>query len=203
GPPYGTAESALKFAGRPGAEPIGIAGLAMSEPTVIGCAGYPVRRTVCDQRSAAPAGGDRGAAVGIRPVVDDIVFRLDVVEQSGGAFYVSCGSNEGGEASGELRAPVVDQLEGKLELLEQSVLFSGSRPVTRGSPGTLERPVREFGTTLFDAVLQGGVGVAFQRARGVANHSRRPLRVQLKVRSGRLAQLPWEFLFDPTEQDYL
>jgi CHAT domain/WD domain, G-beta repeat len=134
---------------------------------------------------------------------EDIVFRLDVIEQANGAVYVSCGSREGGEASGELPQPVVSRLESQLATLEQSVLLSGSRPVTRGTPGALERPVREFGTTLYDAVLRAGVGVAFQRARGVANHDRRRLRLELKVKSARLARLPWEFLFDPIEEDYL
>ena len=81
------------------------------------------------------------------------------------------------------------------------------------SSQSLRLPLRELdqsrlGGCLFKTLLSGNVGELFHRARGEAKSADQGLAICLRLnpqepRLARLAQLPWEMLFDPQTQKFL
>ncbi len=65
----------------------------------------------------------------------------------------------------------------------------------RARTATLDEAQR-LGNWLFERVFIGGVGAAYREARGRARAEGAPLRLLLTPAGG-LAELPWEFLYDP------
>jgi hypothetical protein len=67
-----------------------------------------------------------------------------------------------------------------------------------------EAEVRRFGTALFDAVFRNGVRVALSASIVAAENAGRGLRLRLRLADcPELADLPWEYLFDPASQAFL
>ncbi|MGQ0777238.1 MAG: CHAT domain-containing WD40 repeat protein [Pseudonocardiales bacterium] len=86
-------------------------------------------------------------------------------------------------------------------MVRDKVLASSA--ALRGSPTADERPVRELGQRLFEALVTGDVRSLYVASRQRAHEQGSVLRLVLRVRPPELARLPWEFLFDPGQQDYL
>ena len=63
--------------------------------------------------------------------------------------------------------------------------------------------VRDFGRDLFDALIQGDVRSRFDASLAEAERADRPLRVRLRFDAPALAALPWEFLYDQRQPDYM
>ncbi|MGH3988264.1 MAG: CHAT domain-containing protein, partial [Pseudonocardiaceae bacterium] len=137
-------------------------------------------------------------------MADDIVVVLELAEFGNGEFWVKFNSPAIGQTKVRLDGEALVALRARLESVELSVLSSSAQVSRRraGAPA-LERPVREFGESLYGAVLRNGVRDAFQQARGIAKHRKQPLRVELRIDSPTLAALPWEFLYDRSNDDYL
>jgi CHAT domain len=67
----------------------------------------------------------------------------------------------------------------------------------------LERPLREAGQALFDAVFQGSAGALFLSSRNEAERAGARLRIVLRLHPPELAVLPWELLFSEHYGGYL
>ncbi|MGH8897459.1 MAG: CHAT domain-containing protein [Egibacteraceae bacterium] len=63
--------------------------------------------------------------------------------------------------------------------------------------------MQAFGRELFDALLIDDVRSLFDGSRNRAAQDDEQLRLVLRIRAPELAQLPWEFLYDPRRDDYL
>jgi hypothetical protein len=63
--------------------------------------------------------------------------------------------------------------------------------------------VREFGTTLFNALFAGDVAKAFRESTFKARSERKGLRVRMRIEEAKLSALPWEFLYDPHAGDFI
>src|SRR5215510_1217533 len=98
----------------------------------------------------------------------------------------------GGEPSGTLELDV-DDILGRRDLLEATLLSSS---VTRRTVSAAERPVREVGQLLFQALFIGPVYGVYRACLGVAQQRGRRLRVVLRLTAPELAALPWETMFD-------
>jgi tetratricopeptide (TPR) repeat protein len=105
----------------------------------------------------------------------------------------------GGEPTGTLQLDV-DDILGRRDLLEATLLSSA---VTRRAVSAAERPVREVGQLLFQALFTGPVYGMYRACLGVAQQRGRRLRVVLRLTAPELAALPWETMFDPEIQAYL
>jgi tetratricopeptide (TPR) repeat protein len=105
----------------------------------------------------------------------------------------------GGEPVSTLKLDVEEMLR-RRDLLEATVLASA---VTRRSVLTVERPVREVGQQLFQALFTGPVYGMYRASLGVAQQHGKRLRVVLRLTAPELAALPWEMLFDPETETYL
>ncbi|MFD7625907.1 CHAT domain-containing protein [Streptomyces sp. NPDC059851] len=72
----------------------------------------------------------------------------------------------------------------------------------RGAPVS-ERPVRELGERLTAAIFQDDISILFDRWRSHARTQGSPLRILLRTNGPHVAHIPWEFLVDPSRDDYL
>ncbi len=62
---------------------------------------------------------------------------------------------------------------------------------------------REFGQTLFAALLTGDVRSLYYESQREAEHSAQGLRIKLTIVPPELAVLPWEYLYDPREAEFV
>ena len=118
---------------------------------------------------------------------------------------------DGRAVAGSVSLPLRD-LQALAEQVPDAVIVSSSRVPDAADTSSIrvrraespeEEPMRKLGTMLFDAVL-GHLGLAmYQDCRRQAAREERALRVVLEVQPPELARLPWEFMFDTTQQAYL
>lgn len=106
----------------------------------------------------------------------------------------------GGHPSGMFDLDV-DAILNRLGDLEATVLSSAA--VTRRRTSLAERPVREIGQQLFQALFSREVYGTYRASLGAAQQSGSQLRLILRLRAPQLTSLPWEMLFDPETESYL
>lgn len=138
----------------------------------------------------------RRRAVGV-PVAFD--FEIDVAASGESGYPVTVRSPGGGEATAAMR--LAPEMKALVARVPDAVLAS-SATVRRGLSGQ-ERPVRDLGIILFRALFGEGVHSLLMTSRQQAAMSGEQLRIVLRMAPAELACLPWEFLFDPGEDDYL
>ncbi|BBC28901.1 hypothetical protein SGFS_001920 [Streptomyces graminofaciens] len=128
-------------------------------------------------------------------------FRLEIIETDT-EWIVGCAS-ELGEASMRVPPPYsANELEETLGGVERSLERSYSREVVRGA-STPEKDVREFGNVLTRTVLRDDVFALFDRCRIQAMKQGRSLRILLRPDGPRVGGIPWEYMVDPSRDDYL
>lgn len=129
-------------------------------------------------------------------------FWVQIGMGSAPEYEVSLRTPDGGEATVPMRLPVpIRELEALAAGIPNAVIAS-SATVRRSMSGD-EQPVRRLGAMLFDAVLaEGGVGT-LAACRSQAGRDGGQLRMVLQIRPPELDHLPWEFLYDPREDDYV
>jgi hypothetical protein len=107
----------------------------------------------------------------------------------------------GGEPEGTVRLPVDDLLE-RRQRVEETVLASSAR-ARGGVVEELERPLRQVGHDLFEALFGGPLSGAYRSSQAVALDRGGRLRVVLRLRAPELAVLPWEALWDEANSAYV
>lgn len=136
--------------------------------------------------------------------MDYLDFELRIAPGSGRQYAVSLVKSPAGVATGTLQFPYdTIALEHQLRGLELAVLKSSTlrRDILTASPET--DSVSDFGRQLFGALFADQILTAFRRSQDRAQSERKGLRVRLRVDAADLAALPWEFLYDPSEGDYV
>ncbi len=128
-------------------------------------------------------------------------FELEISPGVAGSYPVVARA-PGGEVATTMRWSLTPaELDHQLALIKDKVLVSSA--VVRRAPTEDERPVRELGQRLFEALIADEVRALYVASRQRAKENGGVLRLVLRVRPPELARLPWEFLFDPSRQDYL
>ena len=89
-----------------------------------------------------------------------------------------------------------------LDMLQAQVLASATTSRSMRVP-ELERPLREVGQALFDAVFQASAGALFLSSRNEVERAGGRLRIVLRLHPPELAVLPWELLFSDHYGGYL
>lgn len=96
----------------------------------------------------------------------------------------------------------VDTLAELSRRLEHTLLASASTARGRELP-ELERPLREIGSKLFQALFAGPIDTAYRTNLSVATKRGEKLRVVLSITAPELAVMPWEALYDDELQTYV
>ena len=134
--------------------------------------------------------------------MEPLDFELGIASIAGGDYEVSVLRSPAGEAHATMRFPFDGlELQTRLQALEIALLRSGG--TRRQLDSTDGQKVRDFGRDLFDALIQGDVRSRFDASLAEAERADRPLRVRLRFDAPALAALPWEFLYDQRQPDYM
>ncbi len=129
-------------------------------------------------------------------------FELEIGLGQGREYPVAVLRSPAGEAREVMRFPFDELgLENRLQALQLALLRSGGKRRQILSPE--ERTVQEFGRTLFDALFAGEVRSCHDLSKREAEQQGKGLRLKLHVQPPELAALPWEFLYDPGEAEYV
>jgi hypothetical protein len=130
-------------------------------------------------------------------------FELRIMPGGGREYPVSVLQSPAGETSATMRFPFDTlALQNQLQGIEIAVLRSGGtrRDVASDEP---QMGVREFGRKLFESLMSDTVRETYRRSQDRARVSGKGLRVRLRIEAPELASLPWEYLFDPAEGDFV
>jgi hypothetical protein len=132
-----------------------------------------------------------------------MVFDFEIeISGEGGIYRVAARSPAGETDAVPVVFPFDDlALDRLLQALELA-LWRSSAGVRRLTSED-ERPVQEFGRQLFEFVFPPEVRAHLVAGRQQAARDGTSLRVRLRVGPPELASLPWEFLYDPSRDDYL
>jgi len=129
-------------------------------------------------------------------------FELEISPGSGREYPVGVIRSPAGEARATMRFPFDElALENRLQALQIALLRSGGK--RRHSLSPEEQTVQDFGQSLFDALLSGEVRSRYDVSQERAAGQGKGLRLKLRIQSPELAALPWEFLYDPRQAEYV
>ncbi len=93
------------------------------------------------------------------------------------------------------------ELANRLLALQNALLRSGGG--RRKAPSHDELTVRNFGRELFSTLFQEDVRTLFYESKRIAASQGKFLRVRLRILDPQMAALPWEYLFDARQNEYL
>lgn len=128
-------------------------------------------------------------------------FELTVGQGQGLEYSVRVDS-PAGEGQVTMRFPFDKiQLQNHLLRLECALLQSGGQ--YRSSLTKEEQTVQEFGRILFEHLIAGDIRSLYDVSRSEARREGKGLRLQLRFEDPGLASLPWEFLYDARQNEYL
>lgn len=129
-------------------------------------------------------------------------FDLEIGLGSGREYPVAVVRSPAGEAHAVMQFPFGElELENRLKDLQIALLRSGGP--RRRLLSSEEQSVQEFGQSLFDAVFTSDVRGLYYESQREAELQGKGLRLKLRIRPPELATLPWEFLYDPREAEYV
>jgi hypothetical protein len=126
-------------------------------------------------------------------------LEIDVAALGDRGYPVMVRSPGGGEATAAMN------LAAELPVLAARIpeaVVASSAAVRRGLVGQ-EQPVRDLGSLLYRALVSEDVRSLLMTSRQQAALSGEQLRIVLRISPPELACLPWEFMFDPADDDYI
>ncbi len=126
-------------------------------------------------------------------------FDLEIGPGDGSTYPVAVIRSPAGEAHATLRFPFDEAaLKEYLNLVQTALASSGQQRRQAAAA------VQHFGQQVFEALFTGDVRSCYDVSqREAARQSERGLRVKLRIQAPELAVLPWEFLYDPRQGEYL
>jgi len=129
-------------------------------------------------------------------------FEIEISPGAGREYPVAIVRSPAGEARETMKFPFDElALKDRLQNLQIALLRSGGKRRSFLSPE--ERTVQEFGQKLFDALLTGEMRSRYDVSQREAAQKGLGLRFKLRIRSPELAALPWEFLYDARQAEYV
>ena len=134
--------------------------------------------------------------------MEPLDFELGIASIAGGDYEVSVLRSPAGEAHATMRFPF-DGLELRRDCRRSRSRSSAREGPAASSTAPTGRRFADFGRDLFDALIEGDVRSRFDASLAEAERADRPLRVRLRFDAPALAALPWEFLYDQRQPDYM
>lgn len=134
--------------------------------------------------------------------LDYLDFELEIGQPTGQEYPLTVLRSPAGEARAILIWPFGElALENRLKDLQFALLSSGGVRRTVLTPA--ETAVQRFGAELFDLLFTGEVRNRYDVSQERVHHQEKGLRVKRCIQDPRLANLPWEFLYDARWDEYL
>ncbi len=129
-------------------------------------------------------------------------FEVDIGFGSGREYPVAVIRSPAGEARETMRWPFdKPTLENYLATLQNALLRSGGAYRRALSPE--EQSVQDFGREMFEALLAGEIRSRYDVSLREARQQSRGLRLKLRIHPPELATLPWEFMYDQRQAEYV
>jgi formylglycine-generating enzyme required for sulfatase activity len=129
-------------------------------------------------------------------------FELEIGEGEGRDYPVAVIRSPAGEAHVTMRFPYDELvLENRLLTLQNALLRSGGK--RRLALSSEEQVVQDFGQDLFEALFTGEVRSRYDVSLERAWQAGKGLRLKLCIQSPELAALPWEYLYDQRQAEYV
>ncbi len=129
-------------------------------------------------------------------------FDIEIGPGSGREYPVVVVHSAAGEAQETMHFPFDElALENRLKDLQIALLRSGGKRRQIHSPE--EQTVQKFGQALFNALFTGEVHSCYVVSQREAFYQGKGLRLKLRIQSSELAALPWEFLYDAGQAEYV
>lgn len=130
-------------------------------------------------------------------------FDLEIERSLGDDGYkVSVLRSPEGEAEEEMIFPFSQvELESRLKDIKIALLRSANEHRLALSPE--EIAVKDFGKALFNAVMTGHIGALYSSSQAKAAAMQKGLRLKLRVKPVELAAIPWEFMYDPRQEEFI
>jgi WD40 repeat protein len=126
-------------------------------------------------------------------------FDLEIGQGLGQTYPVAVIRSPAGEARGTLHFPF-DEAALKDYLDQVQAALDGSSQTRRQAA----QAVQDFGQRLFEALFSGDIRSCYDVSqREAARQEDRGLRVKLRIQTPDLAALPWEFLYDARQGEYV
>ncbi len=134
--------------------------------------------------------------------MDYLDFVLEILDRQGREYQVAVQrAPAGGTPRANMRFPFGPAaLDNKLLALENAVLRSST---TLRSGGVREQAIEDFGRSLFDALFSGDIRSCYDASRLRADQEGKGLRLVLRIQDPKLAALPWEFLYDRRQREFI
>lgn len=130
--------------------------------------------------------------------MDYLDFDLEIGAGTGRSYPVAVIRSPAGEAHSVMNFPFEEEaLKGYLEHVQNALVGSGA--VRRQAAQAVE----EFGKKLFEALFIWDIRSCYDVSLREAARQEKGLRVKLRVQAPDLAALPWEFLYDPRQGEYI
>ncbi|MEZ4864593.1 MAG: SUMF1/EgtB/PvdO family nonheme iron enzyme [Caldilineaceae bacterium] len=134
--------------------------------------------------------------------LDYLDFELEIGQLTGQEYPLTLLRSPAGEARATLLWPLGElALENRRKDLQIALLSSGGVRRTILTPA--EAAVQRFGAELFDLLFSGEVRNRYDVSQERVHHQGKGLRVKLRIQDPLLANLPWEFLYDPRRGEYI
>ncbi len=129
-------------------------------------------------------------------------FELEIGSGMGREYPVAVIRSPAGEARETMRFPFDElALENALKDIQIALLRSGGKNRQVLSPE--EQTVKDFGQKLFDTLFSGELRSCYDVSLREAAQQGKGLRLKLRIKPPELAALPWEFLYDSHQADYI
>ena len=129
-------------------------------------------------------------------------FELEIGQGKGREYPVAVIHSPAGEARETMHFPFGELLlENRLQSLQIALLRSGGERRDLLLPE--QQGVQEFGRDLFLALLSGEVRSRYDLSLQEATRQDKGLRLKLRIQAPELAALPWEYLYDPRQAEYV
>ncbi len=129
-------------------------------------------------------------------------FEVEISLGRGREYPVSVINSPAGEAHETMHFPFDElALENQLLALKNALLQSGGK--YRLALTDEEQTVQNFGKELWNALLTGEVRNRYDVSLERANREGKGLRLKLRIQEPKLASLPWEFMYEPRQVEYM
>jgi hypothetical protein len=138
-----------------------------------------------------------------KKVPEYLNFDLEIeCSQDGNCYEVSVLHSPEGETVEKMVFPFsAVELESRLKDIKIALLRSSSEHRLAFSPE--EGAVRDFGKALFNAIMAGNVSTLYHGSQAKASAMHKGLRLRLRVKPVELSGVPWEFIYDPRQDEFV
>jgi hypothetical protein len=148
------------------------------------------------------------------PGMEFLDFEVRVSAGGDGSYAVAVVRSPTGEATATMRMAPDDREHKRRLQAVKDARRAGVRTRQGGAPerdlilpqetvARLQDTGRDFGRGLFEALMSSEVRSCYRNSLGTARAQGKGLRIRLRVDAPELAALPWEYLYDDVEGEYL